>query len=121
MSVTVAVETREDPDDPRTWLTHTLLYDFSLFDQGSEGDFLLAYHFHPDPELRVALGPHLHIGARPAWAGRTLKKVHLPTGRVSCGAFVRLLIEELEVGRARANWDALLRQSEASFAARGTW
>ena len=119
--MTVSVETVPEQEDPGRWLTHTLLYDFSLFDQPSGGDFLLAYHCHPEPERRTTLRPHLHLGARPAWAHRTLKKMHLPTGRVSCEAFVRLLIEELDVGRMRSDWDALLRRSEASFEARRTW
>jgi hypothetical protein len=119
--VTVSVETIKDPGDTTRWLAHTLLYDFALFDHSTEGDFLLAYHFHPDPGVGDTRRPHLHLGARPTWARRGLKKVHLPTGRVSCEAFVRLLIEELDVGWLRADWDALIRQSEARFAARGTW
>jgi hypothetical protein len=50
IAVTVSVETSPEPDHAGRWLTHTLLYDFSLFDQPADGDFLLAYHFHPDPE-----------------------------------------------------------------------
>ena len=119
ISINVAVVATQD-DPSGAWRTHTSLYDFSLYEHPIEGDFSLAYHFHPSPDGRGHTEPHLHVGAQPSW-GRGLKKKHLPTGRISAEDFVRLLIEELDIGRQRSDWAKVLSRGEQRFAERRTW
>lgn len=120
ISINVVVDAVQDDATTGTWRTHTRLYDFSLFDHPSEGDFLLAYHFHPSRDGSGSADPHMHVGARPAWA-RGLKKVHLPTGRIHVEAFIRLLIVELGIRRQRSDWRKVLQRGERRFADRRTW
>lgn len=63
--------------------------------------------------------PHLHAyGARDTL---TLRKLHLPIGRVSLEAVVRLLIEDLDVVPRRAEWRAILTRYEERFRHTRTW
>jgi hypothetical protein len=121
IEVNLAIEARQDDEETGSWRTHTLRYDFSLYDSPDAGPALLAYHFHPDPEGRGHQRPHLHVRAEPAWARRSLARAHLPTGRVTCESFVRLLIEEFGIRRARSDWDQVLSRRESVFEARRTW
>lgn len=119
IEVHMAVEAREDDAETGTWRTHTLRYYFSLFDVPAEGDFVLSYHFHPDPG---GFGrPHMHVRAQPSWAGKNLQKVHLPTGRVPLEAFIRLIVEELGAEPIRKDWGERLRALEERFEQRKTW
>lgn len=61
----VAVEARQDDAETGSWRTHTLRYDFSLYDSADAGRALLAYHFHPNPSGAGYLRPHLHVRAGP--------------------------------------------------------
>jgi hypothetical protein len=119
IEVHMAVEAREDDAETGTWRTHTLRYYFSLFDVPAEGDFVLSYHLHPDPGGFAR--SHVHVRAQPSWAGKSLHKVHLPTGRVALEAFVRLIVEELDGQPIRKDWDDRLRRFEERFDQRKTW
>lgn len=89
---------------------HTTGYAYHLYD--GTGRELLAYHWHPRgagarPE------PHLHVRAM---IGHTaLARLHLPTGRVSLEAFVRLLITEFGVAPLEEGWQRILDTAERTF------
>jgi hypothetical protein len=44
-----------------------------------------------------------------------LTKLHIPTGRVSVEAVVRLAIEEFDVVPQRDDWEAVITASEDAF------
>jgi hypothetical protein len=121
IEINVSVEARQAGLEMEGWRTHTLRYEFALYDSPDGGPYLLAYHFHPDPERRGYQRPHLHVRARPAWAPGWLHKRHLPTSRISCEQFVRLLIEELGIRRAGSDWERVLDDTERRVQARRTW
>ncbi|HZB83603.1 MAG TPA: hypothetical protein VE288_12265 [Rubrobacteraceae bacterium] len=50
-----------------------------------------------------------------------LQAAHLPTGRVSLEAFIRLLIEDFEVPTLRGDWEEALARSEEEFEADRSW
>jgi hypothetical protein len=84
-------------------------YEYSLRDRDDVE--LLAWHWHPDSSFVTPTFPHMHISAalRPARANGErgvvpLDKLHLPTGQVSLGAFIRMLIEEFDVEPAAGDW-----------------
>lgn len=81
-------------------------YDFRHVD----GPSVLAFHWHPDSRVR---SPHAHVGqySRPV----DLTKLHIPTGRVSVEAVVRLAIEEFDVVPQRDDWEAVITASEDAF------
>lgn len=121
IEVNVTVEARQDDAETGSWRTHTLRYDYSLYDTAAEGHYLLAYHFHPDPEGVGHQRPHVHVRSRPAWAPRALERTHLPTGRVACEAFVGMLIEEFQIRHARPDWERILAKRQEMFESRRTW
>jgi hypothetical protein len=108
------------PDDPRGLYEIRLtqyLYALSTADDRE----ILAFHWTPEArEHGVVTTPHLHIGPAIS-AGQTtvrtgdLHKVHLPTGRVSIEAVIRLAITEFGVIPKRRNWERVLRRTEDAF------
>jgi hypothetical protein len=113
-------------DDPRgRFRVHTLryLYAFSTLEETE----LVVFHWHPNESGTGSVTfPHLHIGTsliseNPPLRPKDLHKAHIPTGRVSFEAVVRFAITELGVTPLRANWEAILQQSEDRFIAHKTW
>lgn len=92
---------------PIGWTTVTVGYLYRL--QKLDGQGVLSYHWHPVGHSLVSF-PHLHV------EGRTtpieLTKAHLPTGRVTLVAILRLLISDLEVRPLRPDWREVLDQVE---------
>lgn len=97
-------------------VVQTTGYAYHLYDiQGTE---LLAYHRHPRgsgsrPE------PHLHVRATIGEAH--LSRMHLPTGRVSLEAFVRLLMMEFAISPLQTDWQQILDVAEQSFIETRMW
>lgn len=87
-------------------------YDF----RRPDGPSVLSFHWHPASRVQ---GPHAHVHqyAQPV----DLTKLHIPTGRTSLEAVVRLAIEEFEAKPIREDWDALLRESEEAFSRFREW
>jgi hypothetical protein len=44
-----------------------------------------------------------------------VSRVHIPTGRITLEAVIRLAIEEFETPPLRADWSAILDESQAAF------
>jgi hypothetical protein len=83
---------------------------------------LLAYHWHPDPDVAGPDFPHLHVSAAlnaqvDAVNRREigLDKLHLTTGVVTPTNFVRMLITEFGVAPLRHDWQDVLDRAEAVF------
>lgn len=69
----------------------------------------------PHPAAHVQVRGQLHADVLPK--RRPLERVHLPTGRVSLEAVIRLLIEQFEVPPTEPPgvWRAVLSESEQAF------
>ena len=86
---------RSNPDG--TWEAFTYSYAFGVFVSEKE---LLTYHLHP--WVLAARFPHIHVQSQDP--NSPLAGVHLPTGMVTFGDFVGLLIRDLGVAPLRADW-----------------
>jgi hypothetical protein len=86
--------------------SHIVGYWYTL--SSSDDRELIAFHWTPDAAPPQRPFPHVHMGSaltgRSHIAGGDLNKLHIPTGLITVAAFVRFLIEELEV-RVRPNFD----------------
>jgi hypothetical protein len=108
----------------RQWRVTSRMYEYSLLDLDETE--LLVYHWQPDADPAY---PHIHVSA--ALRARTsaleekqsidLDRLHLPTGRVSLEAVVRMLITEFGIAPRRSNWQEVLKQTEAIFREDATW
>ena len=89
------------PDGSR-WEAQAVSYAFRAMD--ARGVELLVYHLHP--WVPNSAFPHLHVYPDPA--DSRITGVHLPTGMVTFGDFVGLLIRDLGVAPLRADWREVL-------------
>ncbi len=107
---------RDDPerDDCKC---HSRQYRYHL---SRAGALLLRYEWHPGVGGMPL--PHLHVHATDA-AGRSLERLHLPTGRVSVEAFLRLLVREYDARWrfGRDHCERVLRRNEKLFEQFKTW
>lgn len=122
---TVSIITTEasDPRGPYRASTARYFYEIAT----TEGQEILSFHWTPEEPGRGAITfPHLHVG-RALIANQTtirpedFHKVHIPTGRVSIEAVVRLLITEFGVTHRNPRWRQILQRSETAFPRWQTW
>jgi hypothetical protein len=104
----------EDPDAAaaQRWHISTLAYDYRL-SRATDSAELLSWHWHPRTGVPF---PHLHVTAT-GWNRRS----HVPSGRVSVEAVLRLLLSELGVPPKREDWANVLDDSEALFIKHRRW
>jgi hypothetical protein len=102
---------------PGEWkvVTDAYAYSLSLTEDLSE-EFIL-WHWHP---ASGAMLPHLHLVVKHPRLGG-LRKLHVPSGRVSIEEVIGLLIRELSVQAARDDWAEVLADTEARFRHYRTW
>jgi hypothetical protein len=102
-------------EDPTGWRVRSRAYAYYVL--ARERGEIIAFHWHPDRGL-VAL-PHAHF--------KTLNdpfpmgKAHMPTGRISMEAVIRLLIDELAVEPLRRDWRSVLARTERAFIDQRSW
>jgi hypothetical protein len=106
-----SVEETDFPRDQR-WHVSTIAYDYRLA-RGSDGSELLSWHWHPTTGVTF---PHVHVAAEDL-----SRKVHVPSGRVSVEAVLRMLIGELHVPPRREDWAEVLEETEARFIQHRRW
>jgi hypothetical protein len=100
------------PDPKRgPWKVQTRAYRYRI-DREGEGE-LVSWHWHPPMGV-----PFAHMHTPPA---AQLHGLHLPTGRVSLEAVVRLLLAELDVRPCRQDWREVLDEAEDAFRTWRTW
>jgi hypothetical protein len=93
----------------RTWRISSRAYYYRV--DGPDGVERLSWHWHPAATFKR---PHLHVAA-------LNRRRHLPTGRVSLEAVLRLLLAEFDVRPQRPDWDAMLAAGEEAFERSRTW
>jgi hypothetical protein len=84
-------------------------YYYRVDDQ--DGVEQLSWHWHPAATFKR---PHLHVAVLD-------RRRHLPTGRVSLEAVLRLLLTEFDVRPRRPDWDGVLAVREEAFERSRTW
>jgi len=110
----------EEPADPRgPYKIQIVEYFYDL--RSDDHTELLTFHWTPEAEGDgVVTFPHLHAGSaiiaqdapiRP----RDFHKIHIPTGRVSVEAIIRLAITEFGAIPLKRNWVDELNRTEAAF------
>ena len=110
----------ENSQSPPAWRVMTGAYEYRLLDSVERE--LLVYHWQPGSIPRGPDDPHVPISATiSAQTSATtmqpfqLDKRHIPTGRVSLEAVVRMLIAEFGIEYRYRNWATRLSQTEAIF------
>lgn len=94
----------------KVWKASTTAYRYQLFaDDDTE---LIAWHWHPDTNPH----PHIHVPA-----GVIDRRVHVPTGRVSIEAVVRVLLTDLGVAAKRDDFERVLDKAERDFIEHRSW
>lgn len=69
----------------------------------------------------LALAPCRHVQAAASNVAALDRRRHLPTGRVSLEAVLRLLLTEFDVRPRRPDWDGVLAVREEAFERSRTW
>jgi hypothetical protein len=90
------------------WHVSTVAYDYRVSRVDDDRE-LLSWHWHPRGGVSFR---HLHVGAD--WLNRRL---HVPSGRVSIEAVLRMLLGELAVPPKGEDWADVLAETEARFVA----
>lgn len=93
------------------WHVSTAQYEYYL--QDDDGNELIGWHWHPESKITY---PHLHVPADPIH-----HKMHVPTGRVSIEAIIRLLINDFGVTPLRGDHSEILDEAEANFIRYRRW
>lgn len=93
----------------RIWRISSRAYYYRVDDQ--DGVEQLSWHWHPAATFKR---PHLHVAVLD-------RRRHLPTGRVSLEAVLRLLLTEFDVRPRRPDWDGVLAVREEAFERSRTW
>jgi hypothetical protein len=117
---------KTEPRDPRgPFKVTTIRYLYAL--STSDQQVVLSFHWAPEAgeeDQPVGEGGtpitfgHLHvgpalIGSDPPIRPKDLHKAHIPTGRVSLEAVIRLAIEEFGITPRRSDWQTILTTSLA--------
>lgn len=101
-----------DPPTARgdLWTVNVVAYAYTLLDADQRE--VLNYHWHPIGNSRVST-PHLHL-EQGAMVGRPeVRDAHLPTGAITIGAFLHLLVQDLSVMPERQDWASILNNDHA--------
>lgn len=96
------------------WKVKTAGYNYSVQDRSKKE--LFAYHWHPWVK---PFYPHLHIC--PASGVNLLRKIHLPSARISIEDVLELLIEQFKVKPIRQDWEKVLKKTKAAYEKYRTW
>lgn len=101
--------------DGREWRCPTLAYTYTLY-EGSRRE-LIAWHWR----LSSSHGPHAHVRADVPDLGGSIRKLHLPTGRVAFENIVEFLIRDLGVEPAQGDWEQRILDAESYFRRYRSW
>ena len=96
------------------WKVTTAGYNYSVQDRLEKE--LFAYHWHPWMQPTY---PHLHLC--PASGVNILRKIHLPTARISIEDVLQLLIAQFKVKPIRHDWKRVLKKSKGVYEKSRTW
>jgi hypothetical protein len=97
--------------DPDSWHVSTVAYRYHLLNEA--GRELIAWHWHPGTGNGR---PHIHMQADPIE-----RRVHIPTGRVSIEAVLRMLLADLQVAARRDDFAQVLDETEEKFIQHRRW
>jgi hypothetical protein len=103
-----------DEKDRGAWKVQTVGYVYTLLEPTPPHDEIVAYHWHPASRSAVRY-PHLHISAGSGVQRLDIRQAHFPTGRITIGQILRLVVTEFNVRPLRDDWELVLHQKQGSF------
>jgi len=103
----------EDVESRGPWKVTVVGYVYSL--RNAARQELISYQWHPTGRSPITF-PHFHLGPGSRIGDERVARAHLPSGRIAPQSFLRLLITEFGVLPRRADWDAVLTQTQAALA-----
>jgi len=114
--VTVQMQYRvvEAKGDRGPWKVTTAAYNYSIQDRLEKE--IIAYYWHPTVK---PFYPHLHVC--PATGVNLLRKIHLPTARISIEDVLQLLVEQFKVKPIRQDWKKVLMETKGVYENFRTW
>jgi hypothetical protein len=115
---TIQYEYVDHPNRQRERKVKTRYYTHTLTTDEAATNEQLSWQWHPltnGPRY-----PHLHVHGHEL-LGKSLHKLHLPTGRVFLEDVLTFLIEDVGVKPARDDWQDVLERNLRLVNAHGTW
>lgn len=112
LNIKLNYEIIRHPTQQGSYKIKTTSYNYSVRDKNDKE--LLRYDWHPDVDPAVKY-PHLHI------EDSALKKLHLPTSRITVEQVLRLLITQFNVKPRRRDWQAILETGMRNFEDHCSW
>lgn len=103
------------------WKASSRQYGYGVWESTSDHQLkpVIQWHWHPGSGNTDE--PHVHVRAAEEMFGRSTRRLHIPTERVSFEAVVRFLIVDLGVTPLRDDWQGLIDEALASFVRFRTW
>lgn len=115
LTIAQSVAIVEDDRYLGEWRCRTTSYAYWI---RAEEDGNEVFFFHWDSGGQT--GPHVHVAATHDELG-PIHRIHIPTGRVSFEAVLRMLIDDLDVQPNRGDWRAILGEAAGRFERFRTW
>ena len=100
------------------WRVQTSGYSYILHAEG--GHELLAFQWHPIGPSAVTT-PHVHLSYGLGIQRTEFMGIHVPTGRVAAEDVLRMLIRDLSIKARRADWEAVLEDTQSKFVEWRSW
>ncbi len=103
----------EDVEPRGPWKVAVVGYVYSL--ENAARQELISYQWHPAGRSPVTF-PHFHLGPASRVGEERVGRAHLPTGRIAPQSFFRLVLTEFDITPRRADWEAVLDDTQTAFA-----
>lgn len=110
---------RDDRKDYGPFKVSTTAYYYTIEDENDHE--ILVYHWHPTAPKSKTPYPHMQLEYGAKVGRQELPGEHIPTGRVSLEAFIRLLLEVFKVPEQKADWRDVLSRTEQRFDLYKNW
>jgi hypothetical protein len=105
----------QDSGGDQRWRVRTRGYFYTVYDcQTEHPSEIFSYQWHP--ELPVTI-PHVHFKR----GEERIRRVHLPTGRISIESVAEFLIRDMGVKPKRADWEKVITRNRELFEKNRSW
>lgn len=102
----------QDVEPRGPWKVSVAAYFYTLANAARQE--IISYQWHPAGPSPVTF-PHLHLGQASRVGYEQVGQAHFPTGHITLQSFLRLIVTDFGVAPRRADWDAILTETEPAF------
>jgi hypothetical protein len=105
----------QEPGGDQLWRVRTRGYFYTVSDCRTEHPSeIFSYQWHPHSEVTI---PHVHFKK----GEERIRRVHLPTGRVSIESVAEFLIRDMGVRPGRPDWEKVINRNRELFEKNRSW